>query len=112
MDGSGSGGDQVTVVQDAPGHLSLSTTSPGATVLVASEAYFSGWRARIDGRPAPVLMADGALLAVPLPAGAHRVTLDYRPPLLVAGGVISGAALVCAVMLLWFGRRLWGAGAE
>ncbi|HLE30539.1 MAG TPA: YfhO family protein [Anaerolineales bacterium] len=94
------GDEDLAIVSDAPGHLRLRTTSAAAAVLVVSEAYFPGWRATVDGRAAPLLRADGALLAVGLPSGAHEIELVYGSVPLAWGGVISILALVVALGLL------------
>jgi hypothetical protein len=94
-------GDVVAILRDVPGQLRLRTTAVDAAVLVFSEAYFPAWRVTVDGRPAPLLRADGALLAVALPAGTHEVEFIYLPPLLVWGGIISLlAAMACAVVIV------------
>ena len=51
---------------------------PGS--LVVLEGYAPGWRARVDGAPAPVAPGNAIFLTVPLNAGEHRVELGYRPP--------------------------------
>ncbi len=52
-----------------------------------------------DGRPAPILAADGYLRAVALSAGAHRVEFRYRPVSFYAGAAVSLAALVALAVL-------------
>jgi len=93
------GPDQVEVLGDTPGRLSFSTRSPAAAVLVVSEAYFPGWQATVDDEPAAVLPADGALLAVALPAGDHQVRLLYRPSALLAGAGLTLLSLIVAAGL-------------
>ncbi|MCC6192661.1 MAG: hypothetical protein IT318_26870, partial [Anaerolineales bacterium] len=61
--------------------------------------------------PAPVLPADGALLAVTVPAGSHTVELTYRPPMLLAGAALSGLALLLAATL-WAGNWRLSGGAH
>jgi hypothetical protein len=61
----------------------VDATGPG--YLYVADGYDPHWRASIDGQPAPVLRANAAFKAVAIPAGRHRVTLDYRP------GVLSAA---------------------
>lgn len=79
-----------------------STSRSRETVVVASLAEDGGWTAR-DERNAvlPVSRANGAFLAVTVPAGEHRVRLRYSPPgsrvgLLVTLGTAIGT-LVLAV---------------
>lgn len=77
-----------------PGHERDAVELDGAGLLVLRESHARGWRARVDGRDAPVLRANGRHRAVPLPGGRHEVTLDYRPPWLEAGLGLSGLGLL------------------
>ncbi len=105
VDVSLGGGDSVAVALDLSGRLRLHTTSEADAVLVVSEAHFPGWRVTVDGRPAPLLRADGALLAVRVPSGAHEVEFVYHPEALLIGGVISALALLLTVGLVGGDRR-------
>jgi hypothetical protein len=71
--------------------------APG--VLVVVEAFDHGWRATVDGRPAPVLRANSLFRAVRLPEGRHRVRFDYRPWSARAGLALSLAGALGAVSL-------------
>ncbi len=75
------------------------TWSAQRRLLVVSEAFDAGWRARVDGAPAKVVRTNYLFLGVPLEAGAHDVELVYRPPLLIAGGAVSVAALLGILVL-------------
>ncbi len=57
----------------------VDVTSEAAAYLVVADPYQPWWEARIDGAPAPLLRADGIFRAVPVPAGAHRVSFVFRP---------------------------------
>ena len=81
--------------------LAVSTSEPGLVVLTRS--FDSGWRARLDGAPVPALRADLAFLGVLVPAGDHRVELEYRPPGYRTGLAISGASFVLLAALVLAG---------
>jgi len=98
--GTGGGHDSVTVAFDQSGRLRLRPTSDSNAILVVSEAYFPGWRVTVDGQPTQVLRADGALLAVRVPSGAHTVEFVYRSPWLGWGGMISALALLFTGVML------------
>lgn len=68
-------------------------------VLVLSDAYYPGWSATVDGRPAPILPADLALRAVPLAAGRHRVEMRYRSDPLMWGAALSLTGLLGLLFL-------------
>jgi uncharacterized membrane protein YfhO len=66
--------------------------------VVVMDPWYPGWRAEVDGQRAPLLRADYAFMAVPVPAGRHEVVLRYRPATLVPGlacvlAVLGGAGV-------------------
>ena len=52
----------------------------GAGVVVFNEAFDPGWRATVDGEPAPIERVNLLHRGVVVPAGAHDVELRYAPP--------------------------------
>ncbi|MBX3465121.1 MAG: YfhO family protein [Planctomycetes bacterium] len=89
-------GDERVVVRvrnDRDGYLRL------------ADPHDAGWRARVDGAPATVYVADHYLRAVHLPAGAHEVVFTYDAPHVVWPRRLSGLALGACLLLLWLGRR-------
>ena len=83
---------------------SMRVTLPGATprrrYLLVSENWYKDWHALVDGRPAPVLRGDQALITVALPPGAREVALDFDSPEYARGKLISLVALL-AIVGLW-----------
>ena len=70
----------VSVLADGTDGSLTRVRAAGAGYLVVADAVQDGWQATVDGRPAPLLAADHALVAVPVPAGEHEVRLRYVPP--------------------------------
>jgi hypothetical protein len=61
-------------------HPRWQLSSDGARVVTIALAYSPKWHARVDGRSTPLRPAGGfKLLGLQVPAGAHRVSLDFRP---------------------------------
>ena len=85
--------------EDHTERLVLRCSSDVASYAVVADAWFPGWYAAVDGVAAPILRANLAMRAVPLPAGDHTVTLAYRPAGLRAGFAISLFALALCVAL-------------
>jgi hypothetical protein len=77
---------------------SCSTSSPTLAVFV--EQYDPGWSALVDGKAAPLLRADLLMRAVPLPAGSHRIELQYRTPGLPLAILLSVIGLLGLVLLV------------
>jgi hypothetical protein len=72
--------------------------------LVVTDAYYPGWRASVDGRPAAVQRANVGFRAVQVPAGAHAVELVYRPAAARIGVALSALAIVFAIVVIAAGR--------
>jgi hypothetical protein len=82
------------VLEDRPGFLRVEATASHAGHLVVLDAHAPGWNARLDGRPVPILRANGVFRAIRLPPGFHSVEMRYLPASLSWGGGVSlGAAL-------------------
>jgi hypothetical protein len=85
--------------QDAD-ELVLESDASAPALLVLSEIDDPFWTATVDDQPAPVLVADHILRAVPLPGGQHTVRLSYAPPMMRIGLLLTLATLVVLTVLL------------
>lgn len=100
--------------QNGPGRIETRRDGTGLRLLadmqrdawvVISETAWSGWRATIDGRNASLRIANGAFLAVRVPAGRHEVRLRYLPQSFIIGGMSTLTTLLALFALaLWRGR--------
>jgi hypothetical protein len=88
-----------TVTLWSPNRVEVQATGPGQLVL--SEVNYPGWQVRLDGQPAQLATAQGALRAVELPAGAHAVIFEFRPLIVYVGGGLSLLGLAALALLLW-----------
>jgi uncharacterized membrane protein YfhO len=76
-------------------------------LLVMSEIYHPYWRATIDGEPTPVLQVDVALRAVAVPAGRHRIEMEFDDPFVTYGrwGSFVGLALWLGLLVATWRKR-------
>ena len=74
------------------GRWDIQVTAPRPGYLVVRQAYYPGWRAWVDGEEVPLYPADGVLMALPVPAGRHRVQVVYAPRHLYAALALQAAA--------------------
>ncbi|MFP5318283.1 MAG: YfhO family protein [Acidimicrobiia bacterium] len=82
-----------------PGHWRVAVAGEKPSLVVVAEAHFPGWRATVDGEPAPVLKADGAFLGVAVPPGEHEVELVYGEPVAATvGRLVTGTTLVAILL--------------
>lgn len=78
----------------------VNVDAPRAGLLYASESFFDGWTATVNGQPAEILPANYAFRAVVVPAGRSRVVFTYWPPGLTPGIIVSLASAVAALGLV------------
>jgi hypothetical protein len=82
------------IARPAPERIAVEVSAPTPSILEVGEHYDRGWRARVDGKPAPTLAVDGAILGAVVPAGRHSVELRFRP-----AGFLEGIAVALAALL-------------
>jgi hypothetical protein len=104
--GRGAPGEARLVRRD-PTELVFESRARAPAILVASELWYPGWRAEVDGGERRIMRADGVLRAVEVPAGTHRVTMTYRPTHWGAAVAASaaGVLLLAGVSLAALVRR-------
>jgi len=57
--------------------VEVDNKQPG--ILIVHEAYYPGWVAQIDGRPAPILRTNVLFRGVEVGEGRHRITFRFEP---------------------------------
>lgn len=68
----------VRPLEERPARLVVEVSGPAGFLVVAG-SWAPGWRARVDGRDAPLVPVNLAFRGVPFPAGDHRVEMSYSP---------------------------------
>ena len=89
-----SSGGTASVVASSDDWMEVRTSSTAPTFLVTSDAYYPGWRAKIDGLETGLYRADYAIRGVMLPPGEHIVRFDYRPRSFYFGAGVSILSLL------------------
>ena len=88
----------------APETVLLRCQASAPAYAIVADSAFPGWEATVDGQPAPILIANAVMRAVPVPAGASRVALRYRPRSVRTGAIASLLGLCIAAVLIRRGR--------
>jgi len=91
--------------QPRPEEVLLDCDSPAGGYAVLLDEWAPGWSAATDGRPTPILLADGLFRAMPVDPGPHQIVLRYRTPGLRAGAMVSLLAWLGGATWLWWTRR-------
>lgn len=79
-----------------PDQFVINFERPDAGYVRILEARDTGWSASLDGVAAPIFPANEGVMAVPVPAGKHVLTLTFATPGARAGAITS---IVCAIAL-------------
>jgi hypothetical protein len=90
---------RVVSSKEGPARLTAEVEATADAVLVWSRSYFSAWQASVDGKPVTPVLAEGHLVGVPVPAGAHRVEVRWSSGPLLAGVGLCFAGVVAALAL-------------
>jgi hypothetical protein len=83
----------------ASGRIELDVEAPADAWLVLHEQHYPGWRAEVNGKPAPIVRADHVYQAVRVSAGTSTVVFRYAPGSFRWGLGITLASLAAAFVL-------------
>jgi uncharacterized membrane protein YfhO len=72
---------------------------------VLSEIHYPSWKARVDGKPAPLYRADYALRAIPVEKGKHQVSCYFSTDLFRKGLMLSLVSLLITLVLGGWGLK-------
>ena len=95
---------RIEIARLIPGRYEFTVENHGPVVVRVAEKFDPGWKATVDGKPAPVIRCDYMFQALALEeAGTHAVVLKYAPssfPILLQGsGVICGLAAALSLVV-------------
>jgi hypothetical protein len=96
---TGAARGRVLSVERRPERVRIEAEATGPAWLVVNDSWDPGWKAWIDGTPAPILRTDVLVRGVPFPEGRHVLEMRYEPWEARAGAWVALAGVVGATGL-------------
>jgi len=96
---------EARVLQRVPGRWSIEVRADRPGSLRVADAFFPGWKARVDGALVELTAHPGEPMTLALPGGTSRVELYYAPASFRRGAGIAAISLLALMALLWAPRR-------
>ncbi|MFW5772334.1 MAG: YfhO family protein [Phototrophicaceae bacterium] len=95
----------VRVTRAEPESLAFTVETPADAVLTLALVDYPGWHFRVDDEPVTPIRAYGATVALPVSAGTHAITAEYRPVSFTVGAALSlftwaGLGILGLILLL------------
>lgn len=91
----------IVLTSYAPDRLTYSASVTADKTAVFSEIYYQyGWKAYIDGAPAPHFRTDYTLRALNIPAGEHEIVFEFRPDSIYKGYKVNAACVALMYLLI------------
>jgi hypothetical protein len=97
--------DKVQLIEHAADRLNIGADMACDGMVILSDAFYPGWRARVDHRPAGIYEIDGAMRGVRVPRGKHTVTMRYRPVSVYLGAALTLLGILGALGCWVFALR-------
>lgn len=99
--GTLSPGDSIRLVSYTPNKVIYQSETKAPLIGVFSEVWFPwGWKATIDGEPAPLGRVNYVLRAMNIPAGKHEIAMTFDPDSLHVTGSIAYASVSIIYLLV------------
>lgn len=102
--------DTVELVNSSTDHLTVKANLSSPSILLITDTYSKGWRARALPGSAQVnyeiMPANYCLRAIPLAAGNHHLRIEYLPTAFIIGKWVSiASAILFAGLIGWCFRK-------
>jgi hypothetical protein len=94
----------VTITEYGPDRIAARGEAPAGGYLVLAENFDPKWSARLNGAPATLVRADGAFMALKVPAGPFTAEFAFADPLVRWLHVPALAGLALLLALPWITR--------
>lgn len=92
----------VNITRYEANSIVMDVDTPRRGLLVLTDQDYPGWRATVDGAPAPIHRADYLFRGIAVPAGRHRVELTFRPTSLMLG---TAGSVIALLAIAWLGFK-------
>ena len=92
--------ETINITKSSDTCLKGTIESAGSGVLVTSVPYDKGWTLKVDGRKKKdIELIGGAWICTALDEGTHEIELRFRPPGIIAGFIITIAAIAAMIAI-------------
>jgi hypothetical protein len=96
---------EARVLQRVAGRWSIEVRADRPGSLRVADAFFPGWKARVDGARVNLTAHPGEPMTVTVPAGTHRLDLFYAPVSFRIGVAVAAVSLLVLFALLGTAAR-------
>ncbi|HEY6393465.1 MAG TPA: YfhO family protein, partial [Bryobacteraceae bacterium] len=97
----------VEIKRYRPTHVVLRADVACRSMVVLGDAWFPGWKAYVDDKPAPIHAAYNVVRGVVVDAGQHEVALVYRPASLYTGAALALIGIAICAFLRFSRHGQW-----
>lgn len=88
----------ISLLSYQPNRLKYKSSNSNDGFAVFSEMYYEdGWKAKIDGKEAPIVRVNFALRGLNIPKGNHTIEFSFEPQVVKTGSTI---ALISSILIL------------
>ncbi|MBK7233345.1 MAG: YfhO family protein [Saprospiraceae bacterium] len=105
---TGDGQGSISLQTYEPNKLEYMSNTASPQLAVLSEIWYGpdlGWEASIDGKPIELFRVNYALRGIKVPAGSHKVVLEFKPASFKTGELLS--LIGSGVLILFLGLAIW-----
>ncbi len=96
----------LSTINVSPDHNTVSVSVNKSALLIVSDAYYPGWKVKIDNKSAKILRVDYILKGVQVPAGKHLVEFYYIPKSFLIGLATTVLGIVFTILYsIWLRKK-------
>mgnify|MGYP001103347721 CR=1 FL=1 len=91
---------KIRLINYTPNHIIYEVDTPKDGILVFSEIYYPDWKATINEKEVPILIANNSLRAIEVPKGIHKIEMTYHSNDFETGKYLAILGLIIGLVLI------------
>ncbi len=99
-----------SVINYQPNKIDIETNSNNNSLLILTDNYYPGWKAKVNGKEVEVLRADYTFRAISVPKGKNKIEFYYIPDSFKWGIILAFISIVSIGFLTmgkWYTNKKW-----
>jgi hypothetical protein len=97
--------ETASITQYRNASVALEGIAPADGLVVLTDTWHSGWKAKVNGTDAEIVKVEGAFRGIPVKKGPYKIDLFYHLPAIGIGVWLAVASLVFLLLCLLIERR-------